>query len=98
LIEIDGSSLSIEQVVKIARFKEKVPISKKNRELVKKSAAVVKSFVDENKVVYGITTGFGNFANVRIPKEKVRDLQKMEELVSKQSLIKEIESELGKLH
>jgi len=63
LIEIDGSSLTIEQVIKIARLKEKVQISKKNKELVKKSASVVKSFVDENKVFYGVTTGFGNFAN-----------------------------------
>lgn len=31
MIEIDGSSLTIEQVVRIARFKEKVQISKKNR-------------------------------------------------------------------
>jgi len=76
MIKIDGNSLTIEQVVKVARLKEKVELSQKNKELVEKSSAVVQSFVNENKVVYGITTGFGNFANIVIPKKHIRELQK----------------------
>ena len=76
MIKIDGNSLTIDQVIRIARFKEKVEINKQNKELIEKSAAVINSFIEENKVIYGITTGFGNFGNVIIPKQHIRDLQK----------------------
>jgi histidine ammonia-lyase len=76
LIIIDGDSLSIEQVIQVARNKEKVQIHKNNKKLVDKNAAVVEGFVTEGKVVYGITTGIGSFADVLIPREHVRELQK----------------------
>lgn len=76
MIIIDGNSLTIEQVEKAARSKEKVQIHKKNKDLVDKSSEVVKDFLKKNKRVYGITTGIGSFANVVIPREHVRDLQK----------------------
>lgn len=76
MIKIDGTSLTIDKVVKVARQKEKLEIDEKNKALVDKSVAVVNHFVEEKKVVYGITTGIGNFANVVIPEENVRELQK----------------------
>lgn len=76
MIDIDGNSLTIEQVIRVARNKEKVRIHKKNKELVDKNAAVVEGFVREGQVVYGITTGIGSFADVLIPREHVRELQK----------------------
>ncbi len=76
MIQIDGISLTIDEVVKVARQNEKVEIDIKNKPLIDKSAAVVNQFVKEKKVVYGITTGIGNFANVVIPEENVRELQK----------------------
>jgi histidine ammonia-lyase len=76
LITIDGNSLTIEQVIKVARNQEKVKIHLKNKGLVDKNAAVVEEFVREGKVVYGITTGIGSFADVLIPKKHVRELQK----------------------
>src|SRR5919108_532539 len=36
---------------------------------------VVDEAVARGEVVYGVTTGFGNFADVVIPREKLRDLQ-----------------------
>ncbi len=76
MITIDGNSLTIEQVLQVARNKEKVKIHKKNKELVDKNAAVVEDFVKDGQVVYGITTGIGSFADVLIPREHVRELQK----------------------
>jgi histidine ammonia-lyase len=76
VIDIDGNSLTIEQVIRVARNKEKVRIHKKNKELVDKNAAVVEGFVKDGQVVYGITTGIGSFADVLIPREHVRELQK----------------------
>ncbi len=76
MITIDGNSLSIEQIIQVARNKEKVKIHQKNKRLVDKNAAVVEDFVKEGQVVYGITTGIGSFADVLIPREHVRELQK----------------------
>jgi histidine ammonia-lyase len=42
---------------------------------VRASRAVVDRLVAEKKVVYGITTGFGNFANVSIASDEVEQLQ-----------------------
>ncbi len=76
MIKINGSSLSIEDVIKVAREKELIEIASENKQLVDRSADIIQKYIRENKVVYGITTGFGNFANVIISKENVRDLQK----------------------
>jgi histidine ammonia-lyase len=76
VVTIDGNSLTIEQVIQVARNKETVKIHQKNKELVNKNAAVVEDFVREGQVVYGITTGIGSFADVLIPREHVRELQK----------------------
>lgn len=75
MITIDGNSLTIEQVLQVARNKEKVKIHHKNKELVDKSAAVVEGFVKKGQVVYGITTGIGSFADVLIPQDHTRELQ-----------------------
>ena len=76
MISIDGSSLSIHEVVRAAREKEPVSIRSENRNLVDKSAALVDDYIENNRVIYGITTGFGHFAQVTIPREHMRDLQK----------------------
>jgi histidine ammonia-lyase len=76
VITIDGNSLTIEQVIRVARSGEKVKIHQKNKELVDKNAEVVEGFVKEGRIVYGITTGIGSFADVAIPRAHVRELQK----------------------
>ncbi len=37
---------------------------------------IIKDIVDSGKVVYGVNTGFGKFADVKIKKDQVRDLQR----------------------
>ena len=76
MITIDGNTLTIDQVIQVARNKEKVRIHKENKEKVDRNAAVVEGFVKKGQVVYGITTGIGSFADVLIPREHVRELQK----------------------
>lgn len=53
----------------------KVKASEKSMEAAQKSREAVERIVSEGKVVYGITTGFGKFSDVLIPKEHVQDLQ-----------------------
>ena len=69
MIEIDGSSLSLEDVVRIARFKEPVALADKGRQAVAESRRALESIVATDRPVYGINTGFGIFADRRIPRE-----------------------------
>jgi len=74
-IIIDGENLTIEDVVSVARHGNLVELSKNAIEKIKKSRKVVENFVSQEKTVYGVTTGFGEFKNVFISKEQTRELQ-----------------------
>lgn len=75
-IIIDGRDLTIEDVVNVSRNGYKVEISDDVINKVKLSRKLVDKFVDEQKVVYGITTGFGKFSDVVISKEETHTLQR----------------------
>lgn len=75
-IIIDGNSLTIEDVVMVARKGYKVRISEEAEKKVVKARNLVDKFVEEGRVEYGITTGFGKFADVVISKENTKQLQK----------------------
>jgi len=73
---INGSNLTIIDVVNVARNGYKVEIAKEVIDKINLSRSIVDEFVDNKKVVYGITTGFGKFSDVLISKEDSRDLQR----------------------
>jgi len=75
-VVIDGKSLSLKDVVLVARQNCKVELSDGAKESIKKSREYVDRLVDEGRVVYGITTGFGEFSKVSIAKDQTEDLQK----------------------
>ncbi|WP_416390436.1 histidine ammonia-lyase [Vallitalea guaymasensis] len=74
-VYVDGNNLTLEEVVNVARHNKKVGISKEAIEKVNKSRKYVDEIVDKEKIVYGITTGFGKFSNVVISKDQVENLQ-----------------------
>ncbi|SHH40224.1 histidine ammonia-lyase [Caloranaerobacter azorensis DSM 13643] len=73
---IDGNSLTINDVVNVARKGYIVELSEDAILRVKKARELVDKFVENEKVVYGITTGFGKFSEMVISKEETRQLQK----------------------
>lgn len=73
---IDGRSLTLEIVEGVARTPgAKVSLSDAAREAVLAARARVDAIVATGEAVYGVTTGFGHFADVRIPAASVRQLQ-----------------------
>ena len=76
VIQINGSDLTLEQIVKVARSGYKVELTKEAEERVIKSRNIVDDIVDNNKVIYGITTGFGKFSDVTISGEDCKKLQR----------------------
>ncbi len=72
---IDGETLTIADVVAVARRGAEVAIPRDAMEKVQKCRAVLEAFVTEKRVVYGVTTGFGALGSVVIPPEDIRKLQ-----------------------
>lgn len=74
-VYLDGKSLTLQDVVNVARKGYKVEITPEAKKLVKECAKAVLEWADEGRVVYGITTGFGDLSTVVIPRDKCRQLQ-----------------------
>jgi histidine ammonia-lyase len=74
-IQIDGRSLSIEDVVAVARRGASVAIAPHALDGVKASRRAVEALIAGGATIYGVTTGFGKLAHVRIPPANARQLQ-----------------------
>src|SRR3972149_1575769 len=72
---IDGRSLSIEDVVAVARHGAPVSIAPHALDGVRASRRTVENAIARGATMYGVTTGFGKLAHVRIPPERARQLQ-----------------------
>lgn len=73
---LNGNDLTIEEVIKVARTNIEVELTEDAIKKMEQSRKLVDEFVDENKVVYGITTGFGKFNDVFISKDDAAKLQR----------------------
>ncbi|UNM96529.1 histidine ammonia-lyase [Ignatzschineria rhizosphaerae] len=75
-IKIDGNHLTLEDIINVARHYHSIELTSSARKEVELSRQYVDELVASGEVVYGITTGFGNFSNVHISKDEARALQK----------------------
>ncbi|NLD11323.1 MAG: histidine ammonia-lyase [Clostridiales bacterium] len=73
---INGKDLTVEEVIRVCRGMEKVEIAPEAQKAVNKARAYIDKKLDEGAIIYGLTTGFGKFANVFISKDETADLQK----------------------
>lgn len=74
-IILDGKSLTLEQVVEVARKGTKISISEDAIEAVNASRKIIDDIVASKKVTYGVNTGFGSLVKVSIPQDETRQLQ-----------------------
>ena len=70
-VVIDGLSLTIEEVVAVARRRVPVRLSAGAIQRVQQCRAVVDCLVESETKVYGLTTGFGSKRDVFIEKAEV---------------------------
>ncbi len=73
---IDGEHLTIKDLVNVARCNFTVELSENAVQKVRKARTYVDKLVDEEAVVYGITTGFGKFSDTYISKKDTKELQR----------------------
>ncbi|XP_061578458.1 histidine ammonia-lyase [Cololabis saira] len=74
-ISLDGNSLSSTDLVNLGRGLYKIKMTAEAEKKVVQARVLLDTIVKENKVVYGITTGFGKFARTVIPVSKLKELQ-----------------------
>jgi len=73
---ITGNSLLIEDLVNVSRKKQPVDLDDEALLRVVRSRTMLEKLVEDESVVYGITTGFGRFSDVIISRKDVIQLQK----------------------
>lgn len=74
-LSLDGYNLTLSEVCAVARHNKKVELSAESRDAMQKSRSVVDKMLAENQVVYGVTTGFGKFKDVRINPKDILTMQ-----------------------
>lgn len=76
MIEIDGSSLTLEQLGRIVFEKAPCSLSPEARDRVRAGNGAIEKALATGDAIYGINTGFGDLANVRIDPDRLDLLQK----------------------
>ncbi|HET9719192.1 MAG TPA: histidine ammonia-lyase [Solirubrobacteraceae bacterium] len=75
-MELTGYALTADDVVRVARGSERVTLSDGARHAMQRSAEVVERLAASEEPAYGVSTGFGSLANVRIGPERRIELQR----------------------
>ena len=76
MITIDGDSLTLARVEAVARDGVRVRLADEAAARVRASRALLEGLVEGDAPVYGVNTGFGRLADVRIPRDEQRALQR----------------------
>jgi histidine ammonia-lyase len=75
-ITLNGSALTIEKLVAIARDGEKVTLDPAALERIKVCRAMLEDKLVKKEIMYGTNTGIGEFSETMLSDEQVKDFQK----------------------
>ncbi len=75
-IVLDGSGLTVEKIVRIARNEEQVELSKDSIVRIKTCRAMLEEKIQAREIMYGVNTGIGEFSEVVLNDEQVKDFQR----------------------
>jgi len=70
-IVLDGSGLSIEKLVRIARHDEKVEIHSEAAKRIQACREMLEEKLQAHEIMYGTNTGIGEFSEVVLSDEQV---------------------------
>ncbi|WP_101696590.1 histidine ammonia-lyase [Clostridium minihomine] len=74
-IILTGQTLTLDEVVLVCRQDAPVALSEEAKQNIIESRKVVDQIIEEERVVYGVTTGFGKFSDVVINSDECKLLQ-----------------------
>ncbi len=75
-ITINGKKLTIEDVVRVAREGEKIELAPDAVDRLKKCRAMLDKKVEAREIMYGVNTGIGEFSEVVLTDEQVKQFQR----------------------
>jgi histidine ammonia-lyase len=75
-IVLNGLGLTIEKLVQIARNHENVELAPEALERIKKCRAMLEKKIAAHEIMYGVNTGIGEFSEVVLSDDQVKDFQK----------------------
>ncbi|RLE02412.1 MAG: phenylalanine ammonia-lyase [Candidatus Aminicenantes bacterium] len=75
-IILDGSNLTIDKLVRIARFHEKVELAPEALERIKQCRAMLEEKIKAREIMYGVNTGIGEFSEVVLSDEQIEQFQR----------------------
>ncbi|HEY4948990.1 MAG TPA: histidine ammonia-lyase [Candidatus Acidoferrales bacterium] len=74
-IQLDGEHLDFAQLYRVVFNGAKVELAAQARERMLASRAVIERLIASDQAVYGVNTGFGKMASIRISREQIGELQ-----------------------
>jgi len=75
-VVLDGSGLTIESLVAVARYNEKVELPSDALERMIKCRAMLEKKIKAGEIMYGVNTGIGEFSEVVLTDEQIEQFQK----------------------
>lgn len=73
---ITGENLTVKNSVETVLNNTKISLSRASEKKILKSRKLVDKWISEDKIIYGITTGFGEFKDVKISQKDTEKLQR----------------------
>jgi len=74
-ILLNGSGLSVNDARKIVNNNLTIGLTQNAKSNIKRSRSVIEKWITTGEVIYGVTTGFGEFKDVKIPNKDIEQLQ-----------------------
>jgi histidine ammonia-lyase len=75
ILTIDGESLTLEHLYRVVFLGDEIALAPAAREKMNASRRVIEKLAESGAAVYGVNTGFGRMASVRISRDEINQLQ-----------------------
>ena len=75
-VELNGSNLSIHDVEAVSRNRDNVSVTKDAWQRIETCRTMIQNKIDAHEVMYGVTTGIGEFSEVVLSPEQVTEFQR----------------------
>ncbi len=73
---LKGAGLTIEEIVRVARYNEPVALHAESVEKIRKCRAMLEKKIEAHEIMYGVNTGIGEFSEVVLNDDQVQDFQR----------------------
>ena len=76
-VALDGESLTIDKLVDVARNKHQVEVTKGAWQRIESCRKMLEQKIEGHETMYGVTTGIGEFSEVTLRPEQIKEFQKL---------------------